>query len=679
MKKKSTQFSVGGFLLGVTAPIGWIAIRIICFYDSRQTFVGQLFSDAIQNGEHLALYVYMGGGTALVLAILGYLIGKRSDELLERAVELDVLHKEVEAQKEIFENRYKVLDSNIKNFHLISSKIQMSLNLEEILLLCAEGLHEVLGYERVNILMVDDNKHLRFITTAGTEGFDASGVKLPLDVSIGVIYKSFTDRRVFLIDDISRYPDDFLLKPPHNNLAPLRSRSFILCPIVVKGESVGLFAIDNKNSHRALNDSDVDTIMLFADQVASAITRTNLLTSIDALTSEMESSFRFLLGSREQYSRNVIHLKEGVDSVADGTSIIASASEGVMASVDETSAAVNEISVATEQVTRNLDHLAGIVHQSAAAMEEINSTISNVEQNAAISHEVSSQVKMQADEGLAVVAEAIASLAEIQNSVTLSYGAIKRLEENSTRIENIVSVINDITKRTNLLALNASIIAAQAGEYGKSFGVVADEIRNLSLQTGHSTGEITSIIEEIMSESKTAASNITATKDLVHRGVELGHTTGESLQAIYDRSVCSLDMTQQIKLATQEQVISVQLVARSMEDVSSMTAQIFAASKEQAKATRSIARSIETIKDMTHEMVKSTSRQVEDGRLIRSTVESVSYMATEMFDNMEMRRIQSAEVVKELESMKNLTCQDGFIIANGKECGNSNAKKNNHT
>ncbi len=367
--------------------------------------------------------------------------------------------------------------------------------------------------------------------------------------------------------------------------------------------SVGLFGIDNKNSHRALNDSDVDTIMLFADQVASAITRINLLKSIDALTSEMENSFRFLLGSREQYSRNVVHLKDSVDSVADGTAVIASASEGIMSSVDETSAAVNEISVATEQVTRNLDHLAGIVHQSASAMEEINSTISNVEQNAAISHEVSSQVKMQADESLAVVTETIASLAEIQNSVAFSYDAIKRLEENSTRIENIVSVINDITKRTNLLALNASIIAAQAGEYGKSFGVVADEIRNLSLQTGHSTGEITSIIEEIMSESKTAASNITATKELVHRGVELGHTTGESLKAIYDRSVCSLDMTQQIKQATQEQVTGVKLVARSMEDISSMTSQIFAASTDQAKATKSIARSIETIKDMTHEMV----------------------------------------------------------------------------
>jgi len=75
------------------------------------------------------------------------------EALIDRALELDILHREVASQKEIFENRYKVLDCNIKNFHHISSKLQMSLNLEEILKLCAEGLHGVLGYERVNILM----------------------------------------------------------------------------------------------------------------------------------------------------------------------------------------------------------------------------------------------------------------------------------------------------------------------------------------------------------------------------------------------------------------------------------------------------------------------------------------------------------------------------------------------
>jgi methyl-accepting chemotaxis protein len=127
------------------------------------------------------------------------------------------------------------------------------------------------------------------------------------------------------------------------------------------------------------------------------------------------------------------------------------------------------------------------------------------------------------------------------------------------------------------------------------------------------------------------------------------------LKAIFDSSLCSLDMTKQIKQATEEQVISVQLVASSMEEISTKTSQIFAASTDQSRATKSIARSIETIKDMTHEMVHSTSRQVDDGKLIRRNVESVSAMVTEMFDNMEMRRAQSTEVVKELEQMKNLT------------------------
>ncbi len=655
MKRNSILFSIGGFLLGVSAPVGWIAIRLIFYFDAKRGFFEQILHDIVKDSEHFALYNYMGGGTAIVLAVLGYMIGKNGDELRERAVELDILHKEVGEQKEIFENRYKVLDRNIKNFHQISSKIQKSLNLDEVLLLCAEGLHNILGYERVNILMADENRRLRFVAAVGTDGFDPSDVYMPIDSSIGIIAKCFNERKVFLVDDISRYPEDYHLKPPHNKLSPLRSKSFILCPIVVKTDTVGIFGIDNKNSHRALNDSDVDTIMLFADQVASAITRINLLASIDTLTSEMESSFKFLLGSRDDYAKNVSNLRDGVDSVADGTSIIASASEGVMASVDETSSAVNEISVAIEHVTRNLDHLAGVVHQSASAMEQIHSTIGNVEQNAAISHEVSHQVKDRAEESRAVVTETITALDEIKHSVGLSFDAIQRLAENSTRIENIVNVINDITKRTNLLALNASIIAAQAGEYGKSFGVVADEIRNLSLQTGHSTGEITSIIEEIMTESKTAANNIRTSKELVHRGVELGHTTGESLKAIFDSSNCSLEMTKQIKQATEEQVSSVQLVARSMEEISSMTSQIFAASTDQSKATKSIARSIETIKDMTHEMVFSTSRQVDDGKLIRRNVELVSYMVTEMFDNMEMRRTQSAEVVKELEHMKSQT------------------------
>jgi len=236
--------------------------------------------------------------------------------------------------------------------------------------------------------------------------------------------------------------------------------------------------------------------------------------------------------------------------------------------------------------------------------------------------------------------------------VELSYEGIKRLGANSGRIEGFVSVINDITKRTNLLALNASIIAAQAGEYGKSFGVVADEIRNLSLQTGLSTGEITGIIDEIMTESRIAADNVLATKELVRKGVKLGQLTGASLESILESAADALEMTRQIKLASEEQSRAVQSVSQSIETVSSMTMQIFKASKEQAQATKSVARSLDDVKGMSHDMAAAAGRQTVDGADIRAAVESVTKMAEAIFEGIEKRQEESGEVVKELDYIR---------------------------
>jgi methyl-accepting chemotaxis protein len=652
---RKIRYALLGLILGIGAPVVWIVLHLLFFADPNLSLWGQIVEDFSKSAHNMALYTYMGVGTAMVMGILGYRIGKAGDELHIRARELDLLHREVASQKEVFENRYKVLDNNIKNFHQISSRIQKSINVQEVLSLCAEGLNEILGYERVNILMADDDRSsLHFVAATGDKEFDASGVTLPLDERSGVIHKCFAEGKLYLIEDINKHPGDFKLQPPYNSIQPLRSRNFVLCPIVVKGESVGLFGIDNKFSHRALNDTDVDTIKLFADQAASAITRINLLHSIDTLTLELGKTFSGLLENRELYSRNVLSLKTAVDSLADNTANIASASESVMASVDETSSAVGQISVAIEQVTKNLDSLSETVYKSVSAMEEINATLKHVEQNTVISHQVSSQVKEQADKGCALVEETIGSLAEIQTSVDLSYNGIKRLSENSSRIEGIVNVINDITKRTNLLALNASIIAAQAGEYGKSFGVVADEIRNLSLQTGLSTGEITGIIEEIMSESRAAASNVTSTKDLVQKGVKLGYETGEALRVIVESSQRAMEMTEEIKIATEEQTRSVGMVTQSMEDISTMTSQIFNASKEQSNATKNIGRAIDSIKEMTQEMVGATGRQVDDGSEIKKSVDAVGHMVIGIFDDLEKRRVESGAVVKELEVMKEI-------------------------
>ena len=650
---RSILYASFGFIMGIAAPLIWILIRLVLFINPDQPFLAQILSDITKDAANMALYSYMGFGTAVSMSSLGFIIGRSTDELYKRSGELDSLHHDVASQKEIFEERFKLLDNNIKSFHQISSRLQISLDVKEVLSLCSEGLHDILEYEQVNILLADDSRsHLYFFSSIGVDGFDAKSVTLPLDNRIGIIFKSFNEKKMYLIDDIAKYPADYRVQPPFDSIKPIRSKSFMLCPIVVKGESIGLFGIDNKFTKRRLNESDLDTLKLFADQVASAITRINLLHAIDTLTGELGNTFSDLLRKRESYSHNLNNIISAVDSLADNTVHISSASESVMASVEETGSAAGEISIAIDQVSRNLDSLSEAVDKSVSAMEEINMSLKNVEQNTSFSHEVSSHVKEQADKGMSVVEQTISALAEIQNSVDLSYQGIKRLSENSNRIDSIVNVIDAITKRTNLLALNAAIIAAQAGEYGKSFGVVADEIRNLSLQTGQSTGEITRIIDEIMNESQVAASNVTSTKELVQKGVKMGEETGKALQVILDSAQQAMEMTEKIKTATGEQSMSARLVTQSIEDVSSMTAQIFKASKEQSKATRNILSAIESIKDLTHEMVGATGRQAEDGAEIKKSVDNFGEMVTSFFDDLEKRKELSETVMDEMEVMK---------------------------
>lgn len=649
---KKIKYSILGVILGVGAPLTWLAINIVFFTDANLTFTSKLLHELTSSAANISLYLFMGLGTSIVMGGLGFFIGKSADELGERAVELDFLHQEVNAQKELFENRYKILDNNIKNFHQISSRIQKSMEASEVLLLCAEGLNEILGYERVNIFTVDEaRENLKFIISTGAEE-DVRGHRIPLDERSGVIYKCFSEKKLFLVDDISKFPADYHLKPPVSNIKAIRSSNFVLCPLVIKGEAVGVFGIDNKFSKRSLNDTDVDTVKLFVDQAGSAITKINLLKAIDTLTTELERSFSEILNRREEYSSNIITLEGAVSSLSSTTRGIASAAEAVLGSVNDTSRSVGEISFAFENVSANLDSLTEATYKSASAMEEISASLKNIEESAVLSHKISMQVKKQADEGHVVVSETVGALTEIQRAVDFSHKGIMRLSENSTRIDSIVSVINDITKRTNLLALNASIIAAQAGEYGKSFGVVADEIRNLSLQTGHSTGEITTIIEEILLESRAAAENISHTMNLVQKGVNLGDNTGESLNTIISSANKSMEMTEEIKIATREQTHGINLVSKSIEEISSMTSRIFSVSKEQALAAKNIANAVVNIRNMADEMVGSTSEQVRGSRDIRNSVDGVAMMVHDIFRDLESRKNESASVVSELEVMK---------------------------
>ncbi|WP_432821906.1 methyl-accepting chemotaxis protein [Trichloromonas sp.] len=650
---RSWLFGISGLCLGISAPIGWQVLRLLLFWQEGQGLWAQVKGDILRSGESLALFLYMGAGTAVVLGVTGFLIGRGAQQVLERALSLDKLNRVVAEQKESFERRFRDLNKSIKNFHSINTHIQKSVNVEEILRLAANGLHEILGYDRVNILMVTANRDgFDFMASRGCGGDSVPGVTLPLDERSGALYKAVVEKRIILVDDITQMPDDFHLKPPCSELSQLRSKNFVLCPIIVRDEVAGLFAVDNKTKKKQLDDTDVDTVKLFADQVASSLNKLNLLEAVESLTGELEHTFAEFSKNRKEHSRLDASLKEATESTAEAIVDISSAADVVREAVDATRSAAGEISVSIDQVSSNLVQLSDFMENSVSAMTEISATIKSVEESGARSHEMSEAVKAKAESGVRAVVGVISGLQGISEAVEDAVKTINRLSQKGEEINTITTVISEVTQKTNLLALNAAIIAAQAGEHGRSFGVVAEEVRDLSQETAQSTGAITRIIEELQEYTRESVAHITKTRKLVQEGMGLGTGMEQSLSQILASAGTAMDMTHDIRSATQEVARSVESITSSIEKVGDMSSQITTASSEQADGTRNIVQSIEEVKNMADDMALATERQKRNTLNIEVAVTSVSDMVKRIFDEMEQRREASNKVIEDLRRLK---------------------------
>ncbi len=651
--EKRWMFTLVGFALGIFAPIGWTFLRLLFFSDAERGFLDQAFGDIFRDGQTLVLYLYMGLGTAMVLGYVGSLIGKFIIQMRDRAEKLDRLNFEIAVQKEKFEQRFQNLNQNLKNFHSINTHLQKSLDLKEILHLSADGLHEVLGYDRVNVLMIDrDRNCMEFVASKGVLGDSPVGRTLPLNEDSGALFKCVEDNRIFNIEDVARLPKEFHIQPPYSDIEALRSKNFIICPIAVRDEVVGLIGVDNKLRRQLLTDTDVDTIRLFAVQVASAIIKINLMEGVESLTGELEQSFSELLGFRADHQRVEDNLRRASISNNESIGGIANAAGIIQSSVDNTRSSAGEISSTIEEVNRNLDQLSDFMNSTIASMTQISSTIKSVEENSQHSHDMAETVLRQAEDGVDAVIDNLTGLQGISNSVEETASVIEALAAKSEEIGHITEVITEITQKTNLLALNAAIIAAQAGEHGQAFGVVAEEVRTLSREAADSTNAIENIISEIQDFTRQSVSHVGQTRKLVVSGVTLGESVENALKQISSSSERAMVMTQEIRKSTKEVARAVESVSHSVESLGDLSGQVTRASREQSQGIQSIVKSIEEIKRMADDMATATDRQKSTSREIDEAVKSVAEMAQRIFDEMEARQQGSRDVIERLEILK---------------------------
>ncbi|WP_210642449.1 methyl-accepting chemotaxis protein [Pseudomonas sp. Tri1] len=274
--------------------------------------------------------------------------------------------------------------------------------------------------------------------------------------------------------------------------------------------------------------------------------------------------------------RMVISLRQLISGISDGVTQIASAAEQLSTVTEQTSAGVNSQKVETDQV--------------ATAMHEMTATVQEVARNAEEASEAAVAADQQAREGEKVVGEAIAQIERLSKEVGNSTEAMGHLKRESDKIGSVLDVIKSVAQQTNLLALNAAIEAARAGEAGRGFAVVADEVRSLAQRTQKSTEEIEELILGLQSGTEQVATTLDNSRNLTDSSVELTRRAGGSLENI-TRTVSAIQsMNQQIAAAAEQQSAVAEEINRSVVNVRDVSEQTAASSEETAASSAELAR-----------------------------------------------------------------------------------------
>ncbi len=271
----------------------------------------------------------------------------------------------------------------------------------------------------------------------------------------------------------------------------------------------------------------------------------------------------------------------------------------ILLHVSEASAAVasasSEISSSTEHMALGASEQTSQTMEVASAVEEMASTIVENSKNAEIAAETARDAKQAAEDGGRLVEETIGGMKHIAAVVKQSAATVQALGDSSNQIGEIVDVIDEIADQTNLLALNAAIEAARAGEQGRGFAVVADEVRKLAERTSKATKVIGQTIKKIQAETRDAVISMKEGTMEVDKGIDLADRAGESLRVIVGVSQKLTDMVVQIASASEQQSLASEMIARNVEGIRNVT-------NESAAGTQEIARAAEDLNSLTENL-----------------------------------------------------------------------------
>ncbi len=266
------------------------------------------------------------------------------------------------------------------------------------------------------------------------------------------------------------------------------------------------------------------------------------------------------------------------------------------ASLHEVSSASNQISVTAEetsiistQIASSIQSQAGQTELIATAINEMTATAREVAQSISSTSNASDEANVHVSTGTEIMQKTISTINELADKISNTSQTVNELEKDSLEITTVLEVINSIADQTNLLALNAAIEAARAGEQGRGFAVVADEVRALAARTQQSTGEISTIINKLQQSAKVAVTSIVQSQEQVDEVVNQAKLSGEVLITISEVITNINDMSSQIATASEQQGVVAEEININVVNIHDKTQENVNAVSESSKSGRELA------------------------------------------------------------------------------------------
>jgi len=281
------------------------------------------------------------------------------------------------------------------------------------------------------------------------------------------------------------------------------------------------------------------------------------------------------LAEAEAHKKQLAELRSASSAINELAQRMAGSSELMSAYADEQATGAGRQKQQTESVAQAIDKMMNAVMEVAS--------------NASATSEAASEAREVATEGTSMVQQAVAGINSLATSAKELAKVLAGLDTQAGEIGRIIGVISDIADQTNLLALNAAIEAARAGEAGRGFAVVADEVRKLAEKTMTATGEVESAVRNIQASSKEAMKSMDRTGRMVEESTALSNQAGQALEKVMEHIEGMVGRVHQIAQAAEEQSAAAEEISTSVEEIASIARDSDEGATQQAYATKDIA------------------------------------------------------------------------------------------